>query len=227
MKHFRTVEAGLAVALSLTLAPTATFAAPSQEDVSSEDTSITAPTNPPVSDEDRQTADAQQAEEDARAARPDPQPTTSSTPSVPSTQTPPLVTAQPDGSIGNDKVHILSLSGADCIVVESNGHFGIVDAGDDNEYPDGSDPRYPWRPYIATWGQEDQVRPYLDSLGINSSNLDFFIGTHPHSDHIGWADTLIHRYQPKHIYTPVYDDSYSVSDEVNALWDTRRSTTTS
>ncbi|MBF1231800.1 MAG: hypothetical protein HXM37_04070, partial [Isoptericola variabilis] len=67
MKHFRTVEAGLAVALSLTLAPTATFAAPSQENVSSEDTSITTPTNPPVSDEDRQTADAQQAEEDARA----------------------------------------------------------------------------------------------------------------------------------------------------------------
>ena len=222
MKHFRTVEAGLAVAISLTLAPAATFAAPSQENVSSEDTSITAPTNPPVSDEDRQTADAQQAEEDARAARPAPQPPTSSAPSAPSTQTPPLVTTRPDGSIGNDEVHILSLSGADCIVVESNGHFGIVDAGDDNDYPDGSDPRYPWRANIATWGQEDQVRPYLDSLGINSSNLDFFIGTHPHSDHIGWADTLIHRYHPKHIYTPVYDDSYSVSDEVNALWDNQK-----
>ena len=62
MKHFRTAEAGLAIALSLTLVPTATFAAPSQEDVSSEDTSITTPSNPPVSDEDRQTADAQQAE---------------------------------------------------------------------------------------------------------------------------------------------------------------------
>lgn len=89
MKHFRTAEAGLAIALSLTLAPTATFAAPSQADVSSEDTSITAPSNPPVSDEDRQTADAQQAEENARAARPDPQPPASSTPSAPSAQTPP------------------------------------------------------------------------------------------------------------------------------------------
>ena len=222
MKHFRTVEVGLVAALSLALTPAVTFASPSQADASSEDTSITAPSNPPVSDEDRQTADAQQAEENARAARPDPQPPTSATPSAPSTQTPPLVTAQPDGSIGNDKVHILSLSGADCIVVESNGHFGIVDAGDDNDYPDGSDPRYPWRANIATWGQEDQVRPYLDSLGINSSNLDFFIGTHPHSDHIGWADTLIHRYHPKHIYTPVYDDSYSVSDDVNPLWDNQK-----
>ena len=154
MEHFRTVEVGLVAALSLALTPAATFASPSQADASSEDTSITAPSNPPVSEEDRQTADAQQAEENARAARPDPQPPTSAAPSAPSTQTPPLVTTQPDGSIGND-------------------------------YPDGSDPRYPWRANIATWGQEDQVRPYLDSLGVNSSNLDFFIGTHQHSDHIG------------------------------------------
>ena len=139
-------------------------------------------TNAFVSQEDRDAADAQQAEMDARAARPDVQVAPAPVPSVPSKQTPPLVTTQPDGSVGNDKVHILSLSGADCIVVESNGHFGIVDAGDDNDYPDGSDPRYPWRANIATWGQEDQVRPYLDSLGVNSSNLDFFIGTHPHSE---------------------------------------------
>lgn len=222
MNRSRTVGVGLVAALSLALIPAASFAAPSQTDSSSGDASITAPSNPPVSEEDREAADAQQAEEDARAARPAPQVTPAPTPSAPSTQTPPLVTTQPDGSVGNDKVHILSLSGADCIVVESNGHFGIVDAGDDNDYPDGSDPRYPWRANIATWGQEDQVRPYLDSLGINSSNLDFFIGTHPHSDHIGWADTLIHRYRPKHIYTPVYDDSYSVGDDVNPLWDNQK-----
>lgn len=222
MNRSRTVGVGLVAALSLALIPAASFAAPSQTDSSSGDGSIVAPSNPSVSEEDREAADAQQAELDARAARPAPQVPPAPAPSAPSTQTPPLVTTSPDGSVGNDKVHILSLSGADCIVVESNGHFGIVDAGDDNDYPDGSDPRYPKRANIALWGQEDQVRPYLDSLGVNSSNLDFFIGTHPHSDHIGWADTLIHRYQPKHIYTPVYDDSYSVSDDVNPLWDNQK-----
>lgn len=222
MNRSRTVGVGLVAALSLAFIPATSFASPSQSDSSSGDASIMAPSNPSVSEEDREAADAQQAEEDARAARPAPQVPPAPTPSAPSTQTPPLVTTQPDGSVGNDKVHILSLSGADCIVVESNGHFGIVDAGDDNDYPDGSDPRYPWRANIATWGQEDQVRPYLDSLGVNSSNLDFFIGTHPHSDHIGWADTLIHRYHPKHIYTPVYDDSYSVGDDVNPLWDNQK-----
>ena len=222
MNRSRTVGVGLVAALSLAFLPAASFAAPSQSDSSSGDASIMAPSNPSVSQEDREAADAQQAEQDARAARPAPQVPPAPTPSAPSTQTPPLVTTSPDGSVGNDKVHILSLSGADCIVVESNGHFGIVDAGDDNDYPDGSDPRYPWRANIATWGQEDQVRPYLDSLGVNSSNLDFFIGTHPHSDHIGWADTLIHRYRPKHIYTPVYDDSYSVGDDVNPLWDNQK-----
>ena len=222
MNRSRTVGVGLVAALSLALFPATSFAASSQTDSSSGDASIMAPSNPSVSEEDREAADAQQAELDARAARPAPQVPPAPVPSAPSTQTPPLVTASPDGSVGNDKVHILSLSGADCIVVESNGHFGIVDAGDDNDYPDGSDPRYPWRANIATWGQEDQVRPYLDSLGVNSSNLDFFIGTHPHSDHIGWADTLIHRYRPKHIYTPVYDDSYSVGDDVNPLWDNQK-----
>lgn len=222
MNRSRTVGVGLVAALSLAFIPAASFAAPSQTDSSSVDASIVAPSNPSVSEEDREAADAQQAELDARAARPAPQVPPAPTPSAPSTQTPPLITTSPDGSVGNDKVHILSLSGADCIVVESNGHFGIVDAGDDNDYPDGSDPRYPKRANIALWGQEDQVRPYLDSLGVNSSNLDFFIGTHPHSDHIGWADTLIHRYHPKHIYTPVYDDSYSVSDDVNPLWDNQK-----
>lgn len=222
MNRSRSVGVGLVAALSLAFIPAASFAAPSQSDSSSVDASIVAPSNPSVSEEDREAADAQQAELDARAARPAPQVPPAPTPSAPSTQTPPLVTTSPDGSVGNDKVHILSLSGADCIVVESNGHFGIVDAGDDNDYPDGSDPRYPKRANIALWGQEDQVRPYLDNLGVNSSNLDFFIGTHPHSDHIGWADTLIHRYHPKHIYTPVYDDSYSVSDDVNPLWDNQK-----
>ena len=127
-----------------------------------------------------------------------------------------------DSSVGNDKVHVLTLSGADCIVVESNGKFGVIDAGDDDEYPDGSDPRYPWRPAIATWGQEAQVRAYLNKLGVNSTNILFFIGTHPHSDHIGWADTLVREYRPKHIYTPVYDDSYSVGDSINALWDNQK-----
>jgi len=73
MNRSRTVGVGLVAALSLALFPAASFAAPSQSDSSSGDASIMAPSNPSVSQEDREAADAQQAELDARAARPAPQ----------------------------------------------------------------------------------------------------------------------------------------------------------
>lgn len=124
------------------------------------------------------------------------------------------------GAAGDDKIHILSLAGADCTILESNGRFGIIDSGEDNDYPDGSDPKYPWREGIETWGHDARVLGYLDSLGVNPSNLDFYVGTHAHSDHIGLADTIIYKYRPQHIYTPEYDDSY-ITDKTR-LWDNQK-----
>lgn len=127
---------------------------------------------------------------------------------------------QADGTVGNDKVHIMALPDTDAIVLESNGHFGIVDSGEDDDYADGSDARYPWRDGIATWGYTRNVDAYLQKLGVNSSNLDFYIGTHSHSDHIGNADTIIYKYRPKRIYTPQYSDSY-ITDK-SRLWDNQK-----
>ena len=127
---------------------------------------------------------------------------------------------QADGTVGNDKVHIMALPDTDAIVLESNGHFGIVDSGEDDDYADGSDARYPWRDGIATWGYTRNVDAYLQKLGVNSSNLDFYIGTHAHSDHIGNADTIIYKYRPKRIYTPQYSDSY-ITDK-SRLWDNQK-----
>lgn len=126
-----------------------------------------------------------------------------------------------DGTVGNDKVHIMALPDSDAIILESNGHFGIVDSGEDDDYADGSDPRYPWRAGIATWGGYTRdVDSYLQKIGVNSSNLDFYIGTHAHSDHIGNADTIIYKYRPKRIYTPQYSDSY-ITDK-SRLWDNQK-----
>lgn len=68
------------------------------------------------------------------------------------------------------KIHILTLdSGSNAIVLESvddNGQkiFGMVDSGEDWDYPDGSDPRYPLRSGITTsTGYDDEVLSYLDS----------------------------------------------------------------
>ena len=118
------------------------------------------------------------------------------------------------------RIHMLPFDHMDAIIVECDGHFGVVDSAEDSEAPDGSDFRYPVRPG-TTYGQgkEDEVIAYMRKIGVTQDNLDFYIGTHPHSDHIGSASQIIHAFHPKTIYTPVYDDSY-ITDS-SALWDNR------
>ena len=120
----------------------------------------------------------------------------------------------------DDKIHIMTLEGSDAIIIESNGVFGMVDSGEDDDYPDGSDPRYPLRPGITQGhGHQDEVVAYMRSIGVTEDNFDFYIGTHPHSDHIGSADEVIRAFHPKRVYVPEYKDKYISYDP--ALWDNR------
>lgn len=45
-----------------------------------------------------------------------------------------------------DRIHVMAFHGADAIILESNGRFAFVDSGEDLDYPDGSELRYPSRP---------------------------------------------------------------------------------
>lgn len=135
---------------------------------------------------------------------------------VPSYAAAPLAVEAASGS--EIKIHFLNLADQpnDAILLECNGHFGMIDAGEDNDYPDGSDPRYPYREGTTIGqGHEDEVIAYLHSAGVEE--LDFFIGTHPHSDHIGAADEIIREFTPDRVYLMEYDDAY-ISSEAN-LWD--------
>ena len=51
---------------------------------------------------------------------------------------------QAQESSGN-KIHFINVQegGSDAIILESNGHFAMVDTGEDYDFPDGSDSRYP------------------------------------------------------------------------------------
>ena len=84
---------------------------------------------------------------------------------------------------GNTKIHFISLnSSTDAILLESNGQYGMVDSGEDWEYPDGSDERYPLRGGITKGkGYEQQVIYYLKSQGVEK--LEFYIATHSHRAH--------------------------------------------
>jgi len=120
-----------------------------------------------------------------------------------------------DGALS---IYVMTFSDQDAIILECDGHFAMVDAGEDNDYPDGSDVRYPYRPGTTIgYGHEYEVVSYLESLGATPGNFDFFIGTHAHSDHIGAADDVVRAFSPQRVYVPRYSDDL-ISNPAN-LWD--------
>ena len=120
-------------------------------------------------------------------------------------------------------IQILSAEATDATVlksVDSNGsiHIGIVDSAQGGIWPDGSDPRYPVRTGTSHGGdQTARVLQMLDEAGAKPGNVEFYIGTHAHSDHIGTSSVVIPKYQPKRVYTPYYNDSMISVNE--RLWD--------
>lgn len=87
----------------------------------------------------------------------------------------------------SSSIHFLNTGNSDCIILESNGHFAMIDAAEDTDYP-------PDKPHLKLKGYEDEVCSYLlkncaDENGIVT--LEFILGTHCHSDHIGGFDTVI------------------------------------
>ncbi len=122
-------------------------------------------------------------------------------------------------STDSTRIHVWGGSAyTEAIILESNGRFGLVDAGEDNDYPDGTDSRYPLRPGITQGaGIEDDLVAYLERLGVTPDNLEFLIITHSHSDHAGGADTIIERFKPQRVYVQEYRDEY-ITDPA-ALWD--------
>lgn len=87
----------------------------------------------------------------------------------------------------SNAIHFLNTGHSDCIILESNNHFAMIDAGEDTEYP--AD-----KPWLKLEGYEQEVCDYL-LKNCNNSNgevvLDFVLATHCHSDHIGGFDTVI------------------------------------
>ena len=120
-----------------------------------------------------------------------------------------------------NRIHFINTkagSGSDAILLESHGHFALIDMGEDYDFPDGSDPRYPIR-----WGTsmrnyqvlEDRLIRHLDQVGVKK--LDFILGTHVHSDHIGGADEILSRYKVDKFYLKKYSDDRITSSW--GLWD--------
>ena len=116
------------------------------------------------------------------------------------------------------RIHVLSFGNTDAILLESDGRFGLVDAGEDDDYPSGLDPRYPLREGITRGqGVTDRLITYMKAMGVTQDNLEFFVGTHPHSDHIGGADEIIEEFKPARVYLMPYKDAFVYNSD--RLWD--------
>lgn len=88
---------------------------------------------------------------------------------------------------GKNKIHFLNTGPSDCILLESNGHFALIDAAEDNDFP--AD-----KPHLKRPGYEQAVVDYLLAHARGEDGLvtlDFVLGTHAHSDHLGGFDTVI------------------------------------
>lgn len=103
-------------------------------------------------------------------------------------------------------IHFLNTGSSDCIIIESNGHFAMVDAGEDSDYPAN-------KPHLNYPGYEEEVCDYLVKNCASADGtvtLDFVVGTHAHSDHIGGFDTVINH--PKINVKKAYLKPYSEKD---------------
>ncbi|MGN1420519.1 MAG: ComEC/Rec2 family competence protein [Eubacterium sp.] len=85
------------------------------------------------------------------------------------------------------RIHFLNTGHSDCIILESQGKIAMVDSAEDTDFP--AD-----KPNLNLKGYEKEVVDYLlknfsDDNG--KVNIEFVLGTHCHSDHIGGFDTVI------------------------------------
>lgn len=115
-----------------------------------------------------------------------------------------------------DYIHFLNTGSSDAILIESDGKFALVDAGEDSDNPRGFDG-------LELEGFEQEVLAYLKKNAADENGtvkLDFVLGTHSHSDHIGGFDTVISDSDVEvgRAYLKEYDSSKIAEHEVED-WD--------
>ncbi|MEG2672870.1 MAG: ComEC/Rec2 family competence protein [Ruthenibacterium sp.] len=78
------------------------------------------------------------------------------------------------------KVHFIDVGQADATLVEQDGKFALIDAGD--------------------FTAQIELLDYLDKVGVKT--IDLLVMTHPHTDHIGGMEAVLKRYRVKQVLLP-------------------------
>lgn len=99
---------------------------------------------------------------------------------------------QPGGEL---QIHYMDVGQGDATLIVCDGHAMLIDAGENDK---GS----------SVWS-------YLKSQGIEE--LDYVIGTHPDSDHIGGLDVIIYKFQCGKVFMPdLVKDTRTYEDVIKA-----------
>lgn len=83
-------------------------------------------------------------------------------------------------SSSNLKIYFVDVGQADCILINDNNEYGLIDAGNNED--------------------GEKTVKYFKDLGI--TKFKYVFGTHAHEDHIGGMDNIIENFQIEHFYMP-------------------------
>jgi beta-lactamase superfamily II metal-dependent hydrolase len=117
-----------------------------------------------------------------------------------------------------DRIYFLNTGSADAILIESDGKYALIDAAEDSDNPRGF-------PDLEFEGTEEYVVDAVKKIagdGNGKATLEFVLGTHSHSDHIGGFDTLIldEDITVKTAYLKEYNESLIKDYEIEK-WDNK------
>ncbi len=117
-----------------------------------------------------------------------------------------------------DAVYFLNTGSADAILMKSGNKYALIDAAEDSDNPRGF-------PDLEFEGTEEYVVDAVKKLAGDENgkvSLEFVLGTHSHSDHIGGFDTLIldKNITVKTAYLKEYDES-KIDDYEVEKWDNK------
>lgn len=119
------------------------------------------------------------------------------------------------------KIHFLNTAHSNAFLIESNGHYGLIDASEavyqDPDHPDLSDITKCMSSTTCKQVNVTKVVNYLNKIGVQK--LDFVLSTHSHDDHIGGMPLIARNYVNSN--TKYYYRTYVTTDDdtgANADW---------